>query len=184
MRSFSFTVPETHNSNPVVGFTLWMGFVCQMDNSYIFPRSITVKNLTRGGEWIHRLGKPIPLSYSNLLTNDFRVETGDQMEVDVDCDDRITVFETGFALAYNARDPSDFCFGDIQFTFEEDSLYYPVDGKYLRCRRKKFEQDPLQAVVHFLIQRERGKNGYPTNEVVPDLYACSFFPETSRYERS
>ncbi|KAG7543546.1 P-loop containing nucleoside triphosphate hydrolase [Arabidopsis thaliana x Arabidopsis arenosa] len=184
MRSFSFTVPETHNSNPVVGFTLWMGFVCQMDNSYISPRSLTVKNLTRGGEWIHRLGKPTRLSYSNLLTNAFRIETGDQMEVDVDCDDRITVFETGFALAYNARDPSDFCFGDIQFTFEEDILYYTVDGKYLRCRRKKFEQDPLQAVVHFLIQRERGKNGYPTNEVVPDLYACSFFPETSRYQEN
>ncbi|KAG7548207.1 hypothetical protein ISN44_As12g034100 [Arabidopsis suecica] len=159
MRSFSFTVPETDNSDPVVGFTLWTNFVCPMGYSSIYPWAIMVRNLTRGSAWIHSLGSSkirIRMN-SNLLANDFHIETGDQIEVDVDCDDRFTILATGIALCYAARDSSDFRFGDIKFTYEEDDLGYASNGIYLDCHRSKYGQDQLyigKLVIHWMGKRQ------------------------------
>lgn len=175
-RSFSITVPETDNSDTVVGFTLWMNFVCPMGYSSIYPRAIIVRNLTRGSAWIHSLkNSKIRIQMNaNLLTNDFHIVTGDEIEVDVDCDDRFTILATGIALCYKARDSSDFSFGDIKFTYEEDDLGYASNGIYLDCHRSKYGHDSLQAVVHWKIS-------YPMDGETSNLFACSFFPGISRY---
>lgn len=138
-----------------------------VSNSYTFPRAITVKNQTRGGAWIH--SREEPWIISNLLTKDFPIETGDQIEVDVDCDDSMIVLETGFALSYNAIVSSDLYLADTQFMQGNDVMFYGGSDVRLLCFRRKFETD----LIH---------TGCSMNGVVSDLYACSIFLETPRYE--
>ncbi|KAL1216026.1 Disease resistance protein RUN1 [Cardamine amara subsp. amara] len=172
MPSFSFTVPETDNSDPVVGFTLWTHFLGGVDDSHTFPTAITVKNHTRGGAWIHKLGSS-PWINSNILTKDFHLETGDQIEVEGDCDDSINL-ETGFALTYNAIVSSDLNLADTQFINGQDVLSYRGSDVNLICNRKMFETE----VIHTGFSMD-GENG-----VVSDLYACSILTETSRYQEN
>ncbi|XP_010555045.1 PREDICTED: uncharacterized protein LOC104824635 [Tarenaya hassleriana] len=75
-----------------------------------YSPSITVKNHTKGSVWTR---KPAPhnirlyheqhLWQGHISNEGFLLETGDQVEVDVDFGDHVTILETGVSLVYKSN---------------------------------------------------------------------------------
>ncbi|KAL1208825.1 Disease resistance protein RUN1 [Cardamine amara subsp. amara] len=161
--SVCFTVPETRNVDPV-GFTVWMRMMSHRDDGN--PPTITVKNQTNGNVWPR-----------DDLNEYFRLERGDQVEVNVGCSEQGTVFETGIALRYSKRDSLDISNGEAEedeLKQTEEILYFCGNNVVMYCKREKIKARTLRTIVFTSHSRQR--EGKAVHE---ELYVCGVFLETS-----